>query len=217
MILNFNTFITEAFTKEVGSIEKFLKGIEQGADDFLLGVKNVCTKYDIPMSKLTGKYVVSRKALDMVDKSSAVFWFNINKYLYKTVGKLTHGQLDSISKESDFALVIDIPSQETGYNKLRQNRHTSKEGSSIDMDNSDWINKNRNRYRKILRERRRPENTDRIFSELIAYAIRNHKDPMDVLYDVRYDMDKAMFDSLLRMFLNSGFSDRKYGYAYNGY
>ena len=68
MIKNYNNFITEKFTEIISSVYNFLKkvnnidNIEAFQDDLL----SFCRYHDIPLSKLSGEYLSTNKAIKKV-------------------------------------------------------------------------------------------------------------------------------------------------------
>ena len=218
MILKFNTFILEAFTKEVSSISSFLKTHKKNSDKFLDILRYDCGKNDFLLSSIKGDYLSKKKVHKLPNseyKDLLIYWFSLeNGYLFRTYGiNDNEGSLD----DADFALVFNIKEQKTGARELRNNRSKQKTGSHFDKSDSYWKRDNLKRYKDILRDRRYPDELNDMFNDLMKYSISKNIHPMEALDRARHGLDRRFYNDLMDKLLGSGYSFGHINYDRYGY
>jgi hypothetical protein len=184
MIDNWLKF-NESFTRVIKSVYDFINTIGDidKKDFFIEELNSFCIYNDIPLSKLTGKYLSRTKTIKEINfKYENETNCKMGIFLFKLDGFLSQINIDSSSRYSsltidqiidsdfDFAVVIDINEQEKGLGEIIRKRSLRKDG--LVPLKSDDFNRSINiqRYKEILRKKRSP----RFIENIIVYIIKNY-------------------------------------------
>ncbi len=217
MILKFNKFILESFTKEVSSISSFLKTHEKNSNKFLEILRYDCDKNDFLLSSIKGDYLSKKQAHKLPNsKDLLIYWFSLEHgYLFRTYG------IDDSERtldDADFALVFNIKEQKTGARQLKNDRSKQKSGSHFGKSNTYWKRDNLKRYRDIISDRRYPDELNDMFNDLMKYSISRNIHPMEALERARFGMDRRLYNDLTDKLLGSGYGFGQINYdRYGGY
>lgn len=202
MIKNYNNFITEKFTETIRSVYNFLKkvnnidNIEAFQDDLL----SFCRYHDIPLSKLSGEYLSTNKAIrkvkDNPNKEIGLFLFDLENYLSYISLKSDRDFIDNQYFElSDFVILVFIDEQPTGLKLLKYNRQENQEGSNLNKNDNWYRKQNLSRYKEILNKKRIPQQIENIVELLIKHT-------NDEIYSILKSIKDALIEEVFVGVLN---------------
>lgn len=202
MIKNYNNFITEKFTEIISSVYNFLKkvnnidNIEAFQDDLL----SFCRYHDIPLSKLSGEYLSTNKAIkkikDNPNKEIGLFLFDLENYLSYISFKSNRDFIDNQYFElSDFVILVFIDEQPTGLKLLKYNRQENQEGSNLNKNDNWYKKQNLSRYKEILNKKRIPLQIENILELLIGHT-------NDEIYSILKSIKDALTEEVFVGVLN---------------
>lgn len=202
MIKNYNNFITEKFTEIISSVYNFLKkvnnidNIEAFQDDLL----SFCRYHDIPLSKLSGEYLSTNKAIKKVkdnpNKEIGLFLFDLENYLSYISFKSNSDFIDNQYFElSDFVILVFIDEQPTGLKLLKYNRQENQEGSNLNKNDNWYKKQNLSRYKEILNKKRIPLQIENILELLIGHT-------NDEIYSILKSIKDALTEEVFVGVLN---------------
>lgn len=202
MIKNYNNFITEKFTEIISSVYNFLKkvnnidNIEAFQDDLL----SFCRYHDIPLSKLSGEYLSTNKAIKKVkdnpNKEIGLFLFDLENYLSYISFKSNRDFIDNQYFElSDFVILVFIDEQPTVLKLLKYNRQENQEGSNLNKNDNWYKKQNLSRYKEILNKKRIPRQIENIVELLIKHT-------NDEIYSILKSIKDALTEEVFVGVLN---------------
>lgn len=209
MIKNYNNFITEKFTEIISSVYNFLKkvnnidNIEAFQDDLL----SFCRYHDIPLSKLSGEYLSTNKAIrkvkDNPNKEIGLFLFDLENYLSYISLKSDRDFIDNQYFElSDFVILVFIDEQPTGLKLLKYNRQENQEGSNLNKNDNWYRKQNLSRYKEILNKKRIPQQIENIVELLIKHT-------NDEIYSILKSIKDALIEEVFVGVLNKMYEHNK--------
>jgi hypothetical protein len=221
----------ESFTKVIKSVYDFINTIGDidNKDFFIDELNSFCHYNDIPLSKLTGKYLNRPKAIKEIrfkyegGSEIGIFLFKLDKFigyekLHQVKSSIDYME-EIINSDFDFAVVIDINEQQKGLKEIRRKRSLNQDG--VVPLKSDDFHRNRNiqRYKEILRKKKSPE----LIIGILEFIIKNHS--IDDIPKVVSKLKRSIPDDLYNDIVNKLYdynilsvndyyflSSNKYGY-----
>jgi hypothetical protein len=169
MIKNFKSF-NESFTNTIRSVKVFLDKVNiYNSEYFISELYEFCYKYDIPLSKIFGEYLNTKKTIKLLENTKrqlGIFRFNLKSYIgfYVYNGEnIVYGYFNDV----DFCIVVDIEAQEKGLKELTRKRSISKSDIQPIKNDNYYREKNLKRYREILYKKKIPSVAKTIVEEII--------------------------------------------------
>lgn len=226
-IKGYSQYIKESFTEDIKSVYSFLKKItkkdkiDSTINEFMSDIKSFCESYDIPLSKIHGKYLPLKKGITLLkenrDKNMAIFLFEIDRYVtlikYEKGKRINEGS--TYFEISDFCIVINIDEQEKGLSDLKKKREEYKKDLPP-LKNDDWYrNKNQRNYKKKLKREDlwvvNSDGIDRIIAKLASFY-KKSEFPKVVydLYQYRRINARDFIELLNRLYDYELISDRDF-------
>lgn len=197
MIKNYNNFITEKFTETISSVYNFLKKVNNidNIEAFQYDLLSFCLYHDIPLSKLSGEYLSTNKAIKKVkdnpNKEIGLFLFDLENYLSYISLRSDRDFIDNQYFElSDFVILVFIDEQPTGLKLLKYNRQENQEGSNLNKNDNWYRKQNLSRYKEILNKKRIPQQIENIVELLIKHT-------NDEIYSILKSIKDALTEEIL--------------------
>lgn len=210
MIKNWAKY-NEAYSNVIGSVVGFMNKVKEETDlNYLDIFKNdldyICDLFSIPKSKITGKYLRLKKALEEINKINderfIAFWFKIDSYeglkIYgddsfedkKGFNRKVKSTFYSREEKCDFCILVNIDEQDKGLNDLIKKREDSKEGASFLKSNLQHKTNNIKRYKNQLNVKRLPDLVKSLSKYLNSEKFNSSRKKIDFLKSILPQFDK---------------------------
>jgi hypothetical protein len=231
MIKNWAKY-NEAYSNVISSVVGFMNKVKDEKDlNYLDIFKNdlnhICDVFSIPKSKITGKYLKTKKALEEINKINnekfIAFWFTIDSYEgFKLYGddsfedkngfnRKLKSTFYNFEKNCDFCILVNIDEQDKGLNDLIKSREDSKDGASFLRTNLQHKTSNIKRYKKQLSVKRLPDLVKSLSKYLNSENFANSRIKVSFLKSILPQFDKDSQIYILNDLLSNGvLSDEEY-------